>query len=1176
MFTVRAGGPRLARAGLLLAAACLAACPASRGGVSDTRERAYRANNVGVARLEQLQYPEAATAFRNALASDPTLAIVHFNLALALLYQQDLDGAAREAADAAARMPDRPQPPYVLGLIARARNHNDAARGYFEQVRRIDPSDVGASVNLAQVDLEDRRYDEAVSVLRPIVSAEPYHITAAYVLGLALTRSGADDEGQRLLERAQALRRASYAVTFGTGYLEQGRYAEAIASTGAEPELVDPRTPAASFSASSIGPSQTAAAAVASSFGRTFTPAQLTDAVVREIAAGLGGGAVLVDVDGDGDLDLVVVSAAGQRLLRHDARDQWVDATVGSGLDSVPTDDVPVGVVSADFDNDGAADLFVLRAGQSVLYRNDGRGHFTDVTRSAGIPPFPALPGSAAFVDVDHDGDVDLVIAGLADIAGTKAQSAASVVFPSGFATAPLQLLRNNGNGTFTDITRDARLESRGHAIAVVPTDYDNHRDIDLLVVNADGPPLLFANQRDGTFRDVAGETGLSRVAAAGETVSAVAAGDVNKDDWPDFVFARPSGSLIAMSDGRGRFTVSALPASIGSPSAVQLVDYDNDGLLDVLASGAEGPRLLRNVGRAWVDVTSAAFGRLAAPTATTGLRALAAADVDADGDTDIVAAAGGVATLWRNSGEARNRSLRVQLRGRVTNRLGIGSKVQVRAGSLNGRFETSAAWPPVAPSDIVFGVGPRPGAEVVRILWPSGILQAETGPASGPGGETIPVLPSPFAVEELDRKPSSCPFLFVWNGERFEFVTDFLGGGEIGDWEGPGKYDRPDPVEYVRIGGDQLKPAGERLSIRITNELEEVLYLDRVQLLALTHPADVQVFPNEGMTNPPKPFRLHVVRGARALARVTDEHGHDVTERVAKLDRRYPDDFAVSRIRGYADMHTLTFDIGQARGGSTLLLTGWTDYAFSSDTLAALQAGRASIEPALEVHQADGRWRRLPVNVGIPVGRPQTIALDLTGVLRPGEHELRLTTNMRIYWDQILVGDMAAPDSVRVKTLEPVSATLKARGFSAEVRPDGHEPPVYDYTRVSVASPWKLLTGSYTREGDVLGLLTGSDDRFAIAKPGDEIALEFPAAGLPQLPDGWTRTFLLKGDGFSKEMDPNSASPYSVEPLPFHAMTSYPYPANEHYPETPEYDRYRTDFNTRTVTRPLAPLYTQ
>lgn len=1153
-------------------AACGSTPPPPPSGPSrDTRERAYRANNVGVALLEQLDYPQAASAFRDALAIDPTLAIGRLNLSLALLYEQDLDGAAREATQAARQMPDAPQPAYVLGLVARAQNRNDDARGFFEKVRQIDATDVGANVNLAQINLEDRRYDEAVSALQPIVSREPYHVTAAYVLGLALTRSGRTDEGQPLLERAQQLRRANYAVTFGTGYLEQGRYAEAIASSGAEPELVLPETPPAKFGVTPLASEQSPAARRESPFGRRFAPSDLSDAGARELAARLGGAQALVDVDGDGVLDLIVVSASGQRLYRRTGADAWTDATAGSGLESVPTNAVGIGVVSADFDNDGAPDLFVLRYQGSSLYRNDGKGHFRDVTRAARIPAYASLPGAAAFVDVDHDGDVDLLIAGLADLVATRRQRAAGWSFPAEFAPAPLQLLRNNGNGTFTDITRDAKLERRGHAIAIVATDFDNHRDIDLLVANSDGVPRLFANQRDGSFRDVATEVGLAGAAAAGDSITAVAVGDVNKDDWPDFFFARAGGGVLALSDGHGRFKTSDAPDAVRGATAAQFLDYDNDGLLDLVALTSAGLVVVRNLGPSWMDVTAAAVDTAPAD-ARSAARSFASADTDRDGDIDLVTTSGTSAWLWRNTGDPRNRSLLVQLRGRVTNRLGVGSKVQVRAGSLSARFETSASTPAVAPTDIVFGLGPRPGAEVTRVLWPSGILQAETPKAAE--GQPVAVLPSPFVVEELDRKPSSCPFLFVWNGTRFEFVTDFLGGGEMGYWEAPGVYNHPDPVEYVRIPGDQLAPVDGRLRMRVTNELEEVLYLDRMQLITVSHPADVQVFPNEGMTTPPKPFRLHAVREPHVPLRVTDDHGHDVTDRVASLDRRYPDDFRMERIRGYAALHSLTIDLGASTVGRTLLLTGWTDYAFSSDNVAAHQAGMAATEPFLEARDAGGRWRRLDVAVGIPVGRPQTIPIDLTGALRPGEHEVRLTTNMRIYWDRIDVGTTVSSDGFTSTTADPRSATLRSRGFSAEVRQDGEDPPRYDYSRVSSESPWKVFAGEYTREGDVLPLLTRTDDHFVIGKPGDEVALEFDADGT-SVPPGWTRTYLLHGDGFSKEMDVNSASPDTVEPLPFHGMSRYPYPADEHYPDTPEHNEYRKQFNTRRVMRPFPLLQT-
>ena len=144
--------------------------------------------------------------------------------------------------------------------------------------------------------------------------------------------------------------------------------------------------------------------------------------------------------------------------------------------------------------------------------------------------------------------------------------------------------------------------------------------------------------------------------------------------------------------------------------------------------------------------------------------------------------------------------------------------------------------------------------------------------------------------------------------------------------------------------------------------------------------------------------------------------------------------------------------------------------------------------------------------------------------------------------------------------------AELRPRGFSAEVTPDGREPFGYDYSRVSEASPWKTLTGRYTRFGDVRELLAGADDMFVVSSPGDELSISFDAAALKPLPRGWARTFLLYAEGYSKEMDINSASPHEVAPLPFRRMKGYPYAAPEAYPSTPAHRAYVERYNTRVV----------
>ncbi|HJZ68137.1 MAG TPA: FG-GAP-like repeat-containing protein, partial [Blastocatellia bacterium] len=1153
-------------------------------------EDAYRANNVGVALLEQFKYKEAADQFRRALKLDPGMSLARVNLAIALYNLPDIEGALREAKAAAEALPGSPQGHYVLGLIARSQNRMADAIEEFTRVLRIDPRDPGTNINLGQLYMQQRKYPEAIAAFRAALASEPYSITATYNLAIALTRSGERQEGQTMMQRFQTLRAKGYGTTIGQNYLEQGRYAEAIASTGAEAELIDAATPEVTFTdaSSSVLPKLAATEPKANRnpIGQSFTVGEINEQLRGQIVESLSGGPLLFDFDGDGNLDLLDVGPRGLTLYRNEGG-KFVDVTSQSGLPRSMRAVTAISAIAGDYDNDGRPDLFVLGYGRLALYHNDGNGKFSDVSSAAGVPAYPYLALSAAFVDIDHDGDLDIFIAGFVDLSKTPAgDSSRTLVFPDDFATAPNLLLRNDGNGKFTDITAAAKVSGSGrHAVAVVPTDFDNHRDIDLLVVNYGAEPTLFSNQRDGTFRDVAAEVGLN---IKGRFTCA-AAGDVNKDDFTDFFFGRADGpGLFAMSDGKGHFVTTDAPPGTKGPGAAQFLDYDNDGLLDLVIVAGQSPRVFRNLGSKWEDVSTRA---VAADLLKGGFpRALASADIDGDGDTDLIfKVATGDLKIARNDGGNRNFSLKVQLAGKVSNRSGVGAKIEARAGSLRQKLETYSASPAPAPADVIFGLGKRKTVDAVRVLWPAGIVQAETEIASAKPG-----VPLGLQITELDRKPSSCPYLYTWNGERFEFVTDFMGGGEMGYWEAPGVRNHPDPDEYVRIRGDQLKPRDGRYEIRVTNELEEVLYVDRLQLISVDHPADSEVYPNEGMTDPPRRFKLFTTRNARPPKSAIDDHGHEVTERIAKLDGRYPDDFALQKFRGYAEPHSLTLDLGEpssardvvprgghggpplqesSKGRTLLLLTGWTDYAFSSDNVAASQSGLSLRPPELQVKDARGEWRTAIADIGIPVGRPQTIVVDLTGKFLTSNREVQIVTNMRIYWDQILVDNSNSGAPIRLTRLDPVKAALHWRGFSAEVSHDGREPFSYDYSRVSFASPWKVMPGRYTREGDVRELLLRSDDMFVISKPGDEISLSFDATKLRPVPLGWKRTFLLYADGFSKEMDINSASPDQVAPLPFHAMTSYPYSEKEWYPMTRAHREYIAGYNTRVVRSPLSPI---
>jgi hypothetical protein len=179
--------------------------------------------------------------------------------------------------------------------------------------------------------------------------------------------------------------------------------------------------------------------------------------------------------------------------------------------------------------------------------------------------------------------------------------------------------------------------------------------------------------------------------------------------------------------------------------------------------------------------------------------------------------------------------------------------------------------------------------------------------------------------------------------------------------------------------------------------------------------------------------------------------------------------------------------------------------------------------------------------DMGMPSGKPKTIAVDLAGKLPPGARELRIVTSMCVYWDEIFVGQNARPQ-VRLTARTPDTAELRFRGFSAvKVHPERRQPEHFDYEVVRPAAMWNPTPGSYTRYGDARPLLAGIDDRFVVMGSGDELRLLFSGRELPPLPPGWSRDFLLHVDGWAKDADPNTAAGATVEPLPFHAMRGYP-----------------------------------
>lgn len=383
---------------------------------------------------------------------------------------------------------------------------------------------------------------------------------------------------------------------------------------------------------------------------------------------------------------------------------------------------------------------------------------------------------------------------------------------------------------------------------------------------------------------------------------------------------------------------------------------------------------------------------------------------------------------------------------------------------------------------------------------------------------------------------------------------------------------------EYLRIPGALVQPRNGRYVLQFTEELWEVAYTDEIRLLAVDHPDSVDVFVDERFV-PPAPVNLRMYKTSRSHAPLSavDEHGNDALPALRAMDSVYVSNLTPREYQGVVEPHDLVMDLGPDAGrvSSHLVLRGWIYPTDASINVALGQQSRIrSTMPSLEVRDARGTWVMVYPSIGFPSGKDKAVVVDLGGKFPTADHHVRIRTSMQIYWDQAFVTTDAADAPSRVTQLRATSADLHKRGFSRMYRKGGRYGPYwFDYNTVSIQDPWRTIEGAFTRYGDVLSLLKQPDDMYVVMGPGDETTVEYDATSAPPLPAGWKRDFLLYTDGWIKDSDLNTAYGTSVEPLPFHAITSYPYAAGEHYPTDSAHVRYLREYQTRVVRREISAL---
>jgi Tfp pilus assembly protein PilF len=1103
---------------------------------SSSAADAYRLNTLGVAYMNQQRPADAQKYFEQALEADPQFSVARLNLGVSLLGQQKLEAARAALEQAAKELPRDPYAWYNLGLVYKDIGEQERGIAAFQRVTEI-TEEADAYYFIGYLNTQLQKYDEAIAAFQKGLALYPYHASSEFGLARAWQRKGDGAAAREHLARFQKITTEHLGAPFGAGYGDQGRYSLA--------EL--PRSSVVE-----------APAAIPVHFKAEANPFVTKSRGGNPVVIGASTGACFFDYDGDGKPDLFLMSggaAEGSSHLLHSLGDgRFEDVTQEAGIRLAGSG---FGCAAGDFDNDGHTDLAVCLSDGVRLLRNRGDGKFTDVTETAGIRREKGCVG-VTFVDYDHDGDLDLYIT-----------MAAVSVSPG--APAHNVLWRNNGNSTFTDISAETGLGIAATGAGVVTTDFNNDRAIDFVFAGGPGGASIYLNPREGKF---AALTGIDFSKESLPPAVGVVSFDFDKDGWMDLAFTHagvPGISLWRNVEGKRLERVPLPDLGWQRGWGIAALDYDNDGWIDLVAAGEANSRgelrLLRNLGsKGWSDVTKDV--RLEAVKLNEP-RAIAVADIDGNGDADLVVTQlGGAPVVLGNEGGNQHNWLSIELKALNDNKSGIGTKVELYAGTLYQKWEVAGASGYLGQNagTILAGLDTERGAEVVRLLWPTGVPQDEINLAA----KKIQ------SIGELDRRGSSCPILFSWNGREYEFIADMIGPGVVGHWVAPGERDVPDPDEYLKVAARSLKPRNGMLSFRFLEPMEETVYLDQVRLLAIDHPAVYEVFPNERFVSaPPFPeFRVIASRGARAPLGAWDDHGNDVLPLISKRDRNYVAKFDDLPFAGFAKLHWIELDLGEwdAKKPLRLIMDGYTDYFTATSMYAADQAGVKVIAPYVEAQDVEGKWVRVVEDMGFPAGLERTMVADLTGKLPQGTRRIRIVNNLKIYWDAIRIDQTPESGEVRVVQVPLATAALDFIGYPQEIRLQPASDTIYSFAHRSVTGPYAHAAGNYTRYGNVYDLLRDSDDRFVVFGSGEGLNLDFDARKLPVLSDGWVRDYFFYADGFEKDLDFYAAHAFTVEPLPKHSLLPYPYPEGKDYPADAEHLGYQLEYNTRMRSDKMPP----
>lgn len=1086
---------------LLLIFCCAQCCGCWRGNATSGTPAIEDAEffsryNQAVAAMGQFRYDDAYRQFeelRNIRSDDHDLAINTAIARLNMAGEGDIDAAQQILLSVLDADPLNPRGNYCAGLLKTYQGPPANPLPHFRIAAQANPDDPDCAYLLAKGLEADGQYEDARAQYHRCLELNSRYISALLGLGRLSSIRGDFDDAKQWISRFEMGKSDPRSRVFEFAYRRMGRLAE-ISYPQSMPTDHDSKDSV--DSAELFGPPEPFNCDVG-----------LPESMIQRLSDPLNSIEIVsVDLDGDGKLDLIMhlvgenglgIEGDGGKPVAwiNDGDDRYIRQTVFPWCE---TDRVSA-ILCADMNQDGSVDLYFCRDGQNQLWARtttDGWQLQEDAVLAGG--DFQTVNG--LICDADHDGDLDIYCCNL---------------------NGPDHFLVQLSEGKYRRLgTEDGWSHSDMSSKQVVAADFDNHRDLDFGLLGVDGNVSVFKNQRGWNYER---DSGLAEFPNA-ENVESIVAVDADRDGFINLVTRNQNLVGVWRRQGNGGWSKASehrLPIGTEYSTrpvarrAMAVVDLSGDNQREFLVAGSNGFAWLTQSGTSGDahcdDETEIVGWNLVALDGTFGWTILY---VDQQGKL-----------MQIPPGDGRHAFVSVDFTGKMndadsmrSNRSGIGTRYRTQGGN-NWTTGMTLPWSSHSGQSHqpeLVGTNGMPVIDFIAVDWSDGVFQVEMGLTAR----------QHRTISETQRQLASCPVVFIWDGEKYAFITDVLGVGGIGFMAEPGHYSTPRPRENLLLTDQQVQPHEGVIAIKLNEPFEEACYLKDARLSVVDIPTGWNAVVDERMgINDPQPTgEIYFYREEFPVTEARCHDGKDQVAAVAKLDRIAADVGNLDpRLVGLLEKEqSLTFRLGADATelrNPALKLSGWVEYGYSQTVFSAWQAGRNFQAPTLEVSSDGESWQTVWDQFGYPAGmaREILVPLSLDNLdLQNGIKWFRIRSNMQVYWDQIVLVDLETDDDIRPQRLDLLSADLRRVGFPQRTTETNYFGQ-YDYSTRYGTWDVRHLPGFYTRFGPVTELLRSPDD-LVIFGPGEEVHIEFKFPGHPV--KGFRRYYFLELEGWCKDMD--------------------------------------------------------